>query len=198
MTIGTGAPALRVYFAITDQPSPNNLNTFEQTCDNFGNLRAFVGIQGLQVFARGRASIADGYQGVFWWNPNSNLSDDNINTIVPAGAAVGAWWRLVVPINYQGLPNTSAKVTTDFTVSTVVSTYFVDSSAAPITIHMNPNPVLNEIHVIKDFTGQALPNPISLDGNGHLIDGQATITNAIQTAYGWLTIQWNGTGWSLI
>ena len=42
------------------------LNTFEQTCDTFSDLRSFTGVSGVQVFARGQASIGDGYQGDFY------------------------------------------------------------------------------------------------------------------------------------
>ena len=88
------APVLTSYRNGIGQVSGDQLDTFEQTCDTFEQLRAFVGTTGIQVSARGRTAPADGYGGDFWWNPGSTAPDDNLNVIVPYGALVGAWQRL--------------------------------------------------------------------------------------------------------
>ena len=79
------------------QVSSDQLDTFEQTCDTFADLRAFVGTTGIQVFARGQSVPNDGLGGAFWWNDGSTAPDDNLNVIVPSGALAGAWNRIVVP-----------------------------------------------------------------------------------------------------
>lgn len=75
--------------------SGDNLNTYQQTCDNMAQLRAFTGISGIQVYARGTSAIGDGGQGVFYWNVMGTAVDDNgATTVVPSGATSGEWTRL--------------------------------------------------------------------------------------------------------
>lgn len=90
------APALQVYInGTTNRPvSGDNLNTFQQTCDTFANLRAFIGATGVQVFTRGGAAINDGAQGAFYWSSTSTAADDNDNVIRPTGLTIGAWIRI--------------------------------------------------------------------------------------------------------
>ena len=73
--------------------SADALNTMMQTCDNFAQLRAFVGVTGQTVFARGQTTISDGQQGIFGWATGAAV-DDNVNTIVPPLAFKGSWKRL--------------------------------------------------------------------------------------------------------
>lgn len=75
--------------------SADNLNTFAQTCDNVGQLRAFVGLQGIGVFTRGLATPNDGGAGSYYWDTSAIGPDDGINVIVPTGSASGAWVRVV-------------------------------------------------------------------------------------------------------
>lgn len=75
--------------------SGDQLNTYQQTCDNMAQLRAFTGVSGIQVYARGTSTIGDGGQGVFYWNATGTAPDDNgITTVVPSGATSGEWTRL--------------------------------------------------------------------------------------------------------
>ena len=84
----------------TDGGSPvtgDQLNTYEQTCDNISQLRGFIGTQGIQVYVRGKTNPNDGGQGPFYWNATSTASDDNgATTVVPYGSTSGVWTRLVV------------------------------------------------------------------------------------------------------
>jgi hypothetical protein len=57
--------------------------------------------------------------------------------------------------------------------------------------------VVDEEHVFKDATGQAGVNAISLNGNGHPIDGVSGTILLILTAYGFGRVVFNGTQWSL-
>lgn len=70
------------------------LNTFEQTCDNVGQLRDFTGAPGIQVFLRGYVTPNDGGQGVFFWGSTAVGPDNGSTIIVPTGAMSGAWVRI--------------------------------------------------------------------------------------------------------
>lgn len=70
----------------------DGLNTFVQTCDTFTTLRAFIGLNGMQVSVLGAAAAGDGNGGTFYFSDTSTAADDNVSVIVPTGA-VGAWLR---------------------------------------------------------------------------------------------------------
>jgi hypothetical protein len=89
------APQLAVQLNGQGSVSADNLNTYQQTCDNIAQLRAFVGAPGVQVFVRGTSVINDGGQGNFAWIATGTGPDDGLNVIVPAGGApTGIWQRL--------------------------------------------------------------------------------------------------------
>lgn len=89
------APTLKQYSAGQGSVTADNLNTFEQTTTTAASLRNFIGVSGMQVFARGTTAVGDGGAGPFYWNGNLiNPVDDGINTIVPSGSTTGAWIRL--------------------------------------------------------------------------------------------------------
>ena len=88
--------SLTVYTDGSDAPvTGDGLNTFQQTCDNVAQLRAFIGVAGVQVYVRGTTSVADGGQGEFYWNATGTAPDDNgVTTVVPNGSGTGEWTRL--------------------------------------------------------------------------------------------------------
>lgn len=89
------APQLTTYVQGVTISSADRLNTMNQTCDNFAQLRALIGTAGMQVSARGQSSPNDGYQGDFYWNATlSGATDDNTSTIIPSGLTLGGWVRL--------------------------------------------------------------------------------------------------------
>jgi len=93
------APQLTQYALGTAAVNADGLNTFEQGCDNFSQMRAFTGTAGMQLFARGQTSPGDQLGGVFYWNATSTATDDNLNVIQPSGnASAGRWIR----INFTG------------------------------------------------------------------------------------------------
>lgn len=81
------------------------LNGLIQTCQNFGDLRAFIGQTDMMVFAEGASTAGDGSGGLFYWVDNVTSPDDNINIVVPSGGGGGAWVRLVfsAPHGYLAL-----------------------------------------------------------------------------------------------
>jgi len=77
------------------------------------------------------------------------------------------------------------------------SDYVVFVTAAPTTIDLDPSPNNGQIHYIKDSDGNATnPNPVTIDGNGNTIDGNATIK--IRQNYGSFTLIYNGTQWNIV
>lgn len=88
------APALTAYQNGVLQVNADGLNSFVQSCDDVTQLRAFVGVPGIQVYLRGLASALDGGQGMFYWNASSIAADNGVTVIVPSGAATGAWNRI--------------------------------------------------------------------------------------------------------
>lgn len=89
------APALSVSIQGQGIVSADNLNTYEQTCDNVADLRAFIGAQGVQVYMRGFFTPGDGGQGEFYWNASGTGPDDGgVTKIVPSNAGTGCWTRL--------------------------------------------------------------------------------------------------------
>lgn len=86
------APAL--FVASTDAPiSPDQFNTYVQSCNTFDDLRAFVGTTGQEVISRGRSAVNDGYGGLFYWDGSSTGTDDNLTIITPTGQTTGRWLR---------------------------------------------------------------------------------------------------------
>ncbi len=88
------APELTAYADGVGQISADQLNTFCQTCDNLEQLQSFIGTIGQQVYLRGYVDIGDGGQGSWWWNPDAIGPSDNVNVVIPDGAASGGWTRL--------------------------------------------------------------------------------------------------------
>jgi hypothetical protein len=89
------APQLTVYANGKGVVNGDQLDTFVQSCNTIADLRAFVGVVGVQVDIRGTNSVGDGGAGSFYWNATSTGPDDGQNVIVPPAASVGAWIRLL-------------------------------------------------------------------------------------------------------
>lgn len=72
---------------------------------------------------------------------------------------------------------TSNKIVTGATTLTNSDhTVFVNGSGSTLTVTLVAEPKDGLVYTIKDATGNASTNPITIDGNGNTIDGQATIT----------------------
>lgn len=95
-------PALSVQIQGQGSVSADNLNTYFQTCTNIAQLRAFTGVDGIEVFVRGAVTAGDGGGGNYYWNSQSTAADNGTTVIVPVGSVKGAW--LLIPIGAQQLP----------------------------------------------------------------------------------------------
>ena len=89
------APQLTQYALGGAAVTADGLNTFQQTCDTYQQLRGLVGIQGMQVFARGQTYANDGLGAAFYWNSTSMLADNNTTVLKPTGGGPVGRWILV-------------------------------------------------------------------------------------------------------
>ena len=75
----------------------DQLNTLVQVDPTAAYLRGFIGTTNQAVSLLGITAPGDGLAGTFYWSFGSSYVDDNLNTIVPSGAAgAGAWLRATV------------------------------------------------------------------------------------------------------
>lgn len=192
------APALQVNIQGQGVVSADNLNTFEQTCDNPPQLRAITGVTGMQVYMRGFVTPGDGGQGPFYWNALGTGPDDNGATaIVPTGAVVGEWTR--IPNLGTSGASSGTVVALGTTVPIVSATlfYIVNKPiGSPTTLLAPAAPQLFEYHIIKDGKGDAATNPITFSGNGRLVDGASTYVMSI--AHESIGVVYDGTQWNIV
>src|SRR5882762_11155020 len=96
------APALKVQIQGQTVLAGDNANTYVQWCSNVAQLRAFIGLSGMQVYVQGLITPDDGGQGNFLWEIVVTQPDDGENYIIPPGGGGGGWVRigpaLVLPI----------------------------------------------------------------------------------------------------
>lgn len=83
-----------------------------------------------------------------------------------------------------------------FTVPAAKSVVLVNTSGGAVTINLTASAVTDRFLIIKDGTGNAAANTITVNGNGVNIDGVASKT--INTAYGVLRLLVIGPDWGVI
>jgi hypothetical protein len=164
--------------------SADNLNTYEQTCDNTTQLRAYIGTQGIQVFLRGTYTPGDGGQGVFYWNSTSLSTDDNgVTAVVPQPGVPGAWLRINLSFGsferVVVLSASSTLVSSEFNsiFELVGSTPFTTTLPATSTIGISNSLIWNMTSVTQTFIGTT--NFIGPNGSG--TTNQPIAANQIMT-----------------
>lgn len=92
-------------------------------------------------------------------------------------------------------PVTVTNVTTP-TYTALATDYFlcVDTSTNAVTITL-PVGILGTVYMVKDCSGDANTNNITIQGTGQLVDGSGSAT--INSPYGNLQFVFNGTEWSI-
>lgn len=92
-------------------------------------------------------------------------------------------------------PVTVTNVTTP-TYTALATDYFlcVDTSTNAVTITL-PVGILGTVYMVKDCSGDANTNNITIQGTGQLVDGAGSAT--INSPYGNLQFVFNGTEWSI-
>ena len=98
------------------------------------------------------------------------------------------------PAGLVGIVPVTQVTTSTFTASSTDYFLCVDvSSTTTITL---PIGILGTVYIVKDCSGSAPLNPITVQGtSGQLIDGSLTAT--INSSYGSVTFVFNGTEWSI-
>lgn len=135
------APSLQAYIQGQGSVNADNLNTFEQTCNNVADLRAFIGLPGMQVYMRGFVDTGDGGQGEFYWNASGTGPDNGgVTTIVPNGAATGVWSRIT---GSSGSGNSIVLVTGSSQTVTLADAYTSYVATADITLTLTRTIQLN-------------------------------------------------------
>ena len=93
----------------------------------------------------------------------------------------------VTSVNHAASPY--AALSTDYIIAT-------DSTAGVITVTLPATPSTGITYQIKDTTGQAATNNVTINGNGTNIDNASTFVMSV--AYGSITLVFTGTVWSII
>ena len=174
------APALNVYQSGVTVLTADGLNTFQQTCDNFAQLRAFVGTYGVVVFARGQTTPNDGYQGVFYWNASlSGQADDNNTIIIPSGVTLGGWQRLMSSGSGTGLVSLSSSTVTvagtgSINITTGIGLQFLPGQY--VTIANGNNYVYGVITSYATATGVLIFTALASGGSGSFSSWNVTGT----------------------
>ncbi len=93
-------------------------------------------------------------------------------------------------------PVTVTEVTTpEYTVTAKDYFLCVDTATTPVAITL-PAGILGTVYIIKDCTGNADTNNITIAGTGgELVDSSAATIN---TPYGSVSLIFNGTEWSIV
>lgn len=121
--------------------------------------------------------------------PQQNIISDNDTYNIGSGTQI---------IGGDGNPSpvTVTDVTTP-TYTALATDYFlcVDTATAPVTITLATG-ILGTVYVVKDCSGDAATNNITIQGTGgQLVDGS---TATINSPYGSISLIFNGTEWSIV
>ena len=103
------------------------------------------------------------------------------------------WWSVSDQINIRSV----RPIVTATSYSIIISDDFipVDSTLNAISIILPTSPLFGETHTISDVTGAAATSSITINGNGKNIVGASTYV--ISSAYGTITVTFNGLNWSI-
>lgn len=161
-----------------------------------GGTGAVVG-SGVTVTLPQSTTSVDGYLTHTDWNTFNgklNTSFSNVTgTLLPANGGTGQISTAAFPTD--GYVHSIAIKTISASTSLASGvTYFVNT-AAPRTLTL-PAPVLNGYVFIKDSTGTAATNPITLTPSGGLIDGASSQT--LGKNWGTWAVASDGTNWFFI
>ena len=112
-------------------------------------------------------------------NASSGLSSTNCQTAIDELANLAVINDIEVNTNYLMLP---------------ADDLILVNHSAPVQIDLPSVPQEHKAYTIKDKSGDALTNNITIDGNGNLIDGSSTIL--ITSNYGSIDFIYDGSSWN--
>lgn len=124
--------------------------------------------------------------------------DHSTNTMeIGAGAVTLMTFNVNRAIFNRGIQMTRTGAGANYTVLATDHTIGVSSTAAPRTITLPAaGRVQGQRYEIKDESGGAGTNNITVSGNGANIDGASTYV--INTNYGSVTVYWTGSAWAIL
>ena len=137
-------------------------------------------------------------------NPTTGIGNNNnpvlyLYTNGSAGITL-AEDNLYTPPRYNSFSNGMTYQINNQSVSYAMldTDYFVgfNTSGGPITVTLPVDTADGEVYIIKDTSGNALTNNITISGNGNAIEGSGTLV--LNTPYASATLLFNGTTWSVI
>lgn len=126
-------------------------------------------------------------------NPRSILAGTGITVTPTTGTGAET-----VTISANGLalePVRIATVSPDTVTNADAIVVYELTVPAPVAVTL-PVGTAGHIFYLKDGTGDAATNPITVTPTAGTIDGAATAT--INTNFGALTLVWNGTAWNIL
>lgn len=127
-------------------------------------------------------------------NPRSILAGTGI-TVTPI-TGTGAE---TVTISANGLalePLRIATVSPDTVTTSDAIVVYEMAVPGPVAVTLPATPNVGQLFYLKDGTGDAATNPITITPAAGTIDGALTAT--INANYGALTLTWNGAEWNIL
>lgn len=140
----------------------------------------------------------------------SSVSTNRINTLIGADVQVppipsilefiydstGVWLFQGIEEAVPSVEN-AVSITGSYTIPATIATVFANSSGSvSFTASLPSSPTFGEKHTIKDTGGFASVFNITLNGNGHNIDGSTP--KLLNVSYGSIAVSYNGTEWSIV
>lgn len=121
----------------------------------------------------------------FAHNPQQIINDNDIINVGSGNQNIGG----------NPSPVTVTNVTTP-TYTALATDYMlcVDTATTPVTITL-PTGILGTVYIIKDCSGDANTNQITINGTGQLVDGSSATINV---SYGSVQLIFNGVEWSIV
>ena len=180
-------PSLVAYLQGQGAAGADDLNTLVRGGALVSDLQSFSGLQNMTVYLIGGASPGDGLQGTFYWNASWTGTPDNINSVQPYAALLGAWVRLPLVVSggvarYANTGGADAMLATD---SLIVWNYAFSGTKTESIL--SASSVANNYRVtVKDGYGDSAVNPIVITPLSGTIDGSSSKT--INAAFGSLTL----------
>lgn len=101
------------------------------------------------------------------------------------------WVQVGAPLSLSLLQSVTEAA--NFTASGYANIYLCDTTGGALTATLPVNPTIYTTYTIKDIGGVAITNPITVAGNGYLVEGGATML--IDTNYGFACVFFTGTQW---
>lgn len=154
-------------------------------------------------FASGSASAITSAGGVQLYY--CNISSSNTNALTGAGTISSVGLTFPTSLGFNTTTQTiytfgpfavrTVSPAGDYTVLPSDGTIFADTTGAR-AITLPTAPLAGQTHTVKDRTGTANANNITISGNGSNINGAAT--NVINTSYGFRKLTYSGTIWAIV